>query len=241
MPGGDGNTWQLMPTAWPSCCSGTRRNRVASRCSSSLGSSGGGGYVISTSSPCKGELGQLLGAHGAATLVSYTPTYSGSSAVQEQQQQQQQQMTLVVFERPGVRQFLAQLSKFAELVLYTAGNASYAQPLADLLDPHGQLFRARLFADSTVRVCGRDGVKDLAGFGRDLSRVVLVDNNLHSFLLQPANGLPCQPYRGASSDSQLLGVILPLLQSLAQLDDIRPLLAAKFRVREWLASRGLGH
>eukprot|EP00775_Hariotina_reticulata_P011272 gene11273-11422_t len=211
MSGADGNTWQLVPSAWPSWCgSSTKQHRTSGPCSVSQGSSGGsnssggGGYVVTTSSPCKGELGQLLGAHGAATL------------------------------------FLSQLAQFAELVLYTAGNASYAQPLVDLLDPHRQLFRARLFADSTVRVCGRDGVKDLAGFGRDLSRVVLVDNNLHSFLLQPSNGLPCQPYHGANSDGQLMGVILPLLQSLAQLDDIRPLLAAKFRVREWLASRGFG-
>jgi TFIIF-interacting CTD phosphatase-like protein len=75
--------------------------------------------------------------------------------------------------------------------------------------------------------------------GRDVSRVVLVDNCLFSFLAQPRNGLPCLPYHGAQEDGQLLGVILPLLRSLAQVGgDIRPLLDGMFRVRAWLASRG---
>jgi hypothetical protein len=75
--------------------------------------------------------------------------------------------------------------------------------------------------------------------GRDERRVVLVDNCLFSFLAQPRNGLPCQPYHGAHADTQLLSVILPLLRSLSQVGgDIRPLLDSMFRVRQWLASKG---
>lgn len=75
--------------------------------------------------------------------------------------------------------------------------------------------------------------------GRDVRRVVLVDNCLFSFLAQPRNGLPCLPYHGAAGDSQLLAVILPLLRSLSQVGgDIRPLLDSMFHVRQWLASKG---
>jgi hypothetical protein len=75
--------------------------------------------------------------------------------------------------------------------------------------------------------------------GRDVSRVVLVDNCLFSFLAQPRNGLPCLPYHGAAGDSQLLAVILPLLRSLSQVGgDIRPLLDSMFHVRQWLESKG---
>ncbi|KAF6252226.1 HAD-like domain-containing protein [Scenedesmus sp. NREL 46B-D3] len=177
---------------------------------------------------------------GATCWLHYTPTNtsaatslggnssSGSSSA----------ITLAVFERPGVRQFLQELSSFAEVVLFTAASSAYAAPLVDLLDPQANIFAARLYSDACVAAAGREGVKDLAGCGRPLGRVVLVDNSPYSFLLQPANGLPCLPYHGQRGDGQLLGVILPLLRSLAQLGDVRPLLEAKFRVRGWLASKG---
>jgi RNA polymerase II subunit A small phosphatase-like protein len=188
----------------------------------------------------------MLGrAVGATCWLHYTPTTASpaassgfSSSSGSHHSSSGATTTLAVFERPGVRQFLQELSSFAEVVLFTAASSAYAAPLADLLDPRAELFAARLYSDACVAAAGREGVKDLAGFGRPLGRVVLVDNSPYSFLLQPANGLPCLPYHGQRGDGQLLGVILPLLRSLAQLGDIRPLLEAKFRVREWLASKG---
>lgn len=175
---------------------------------------------------------------GATCWLHYTPTTSSSSS--SHSSSSGATTTLAVFERPGVRQFLQELSSFAEVVLFTAASAAYAAPLADLLDPQRQLFAARLYGDACVAAGGRAGVKDLSGLGRALGRVVLVDNSPYSFLLQPANGLPCLPFHGQRGDGQLLGVILPLLRSLAQLGgDIRPLLEAKFRVRGWLASKGV--
>ncbi|KAJ6865280.1 FCP1-like domain [Populus alba x Populus x berolinensis] len=40
----------------------------------------------------------------------------------------------------------------------------------------------------------RELVKDLSCLSKDLSRVVIVDNNPFSFLLQPLNGIPCVPF-----------------------------------------------
>lgn len=40
----------------------------------------------------------------------------------------------------------------------------------------------------------REHVKDLSCISNDLSRVVIVDNNPFSFLLQPLNGIPCVPF-----------------------------------------------
>uniref|UniRef100_A0A383WGB0 Mitochondrial import inner membrane translocase subunit TIM50 n=1 Tax=Tetradesmus obliquus TaxID=3088 RepID=A0A383WGB0_TETOB len=216
-----------------SLCSSASSRRSSCGSSSSSSSSS---YSVTCSSPCEGTLGMLGREVGATCWLHYTPTSSSSS----HSSSSGATTTLAVFERPGVRQFLQELSSFAEVVLFTAASAAYAAPLADLLDPQGQLFAARLYGDACVAAGGRAGVKDLGGLGRALGRVVLVDNSPYSFLLQPANGLPCLPFHGQRSDGQLLGVILPLLRSLAQLGgDIRPLLEAKFRVRGWLASKGV--
>jgi RNA polymerase II subunit A small phosphatase-like protein len=220
---------------------GASNRRRSSSSSSTSSSSGNCSYTVSCSSPCEGALGMLGREVGATCWLHYTPTSASSgfsSSSSSSHSSSGATTTLAVFERPGVRQFLQELSSFAEVVLFTAASSAYAAPLADLLDPQACLFAARLYSDACVAAAGREGVKDLACFGRPLGRVVLVDNSPYSFLLQPANGLPCLPYHGQRGDGQLLGVILPLLRSLAQLGDIRPLLEAKFRVREWLASKG---
>lgn len=153
--------------------------------------------------------------------------------------QQDTSSTLVVYERPGCREFLQQLSTFADLVLFTAAAAAYAQPLASLLDPHGDTFIARLYRDSTIAWGGKYRIKDLSALGRDLSQVVLVDNSPYSFLLQPSNGIPCIPYHGEAKDMHLLHVILPLLEVLSEVDDIRPILHARFGMAAWFKSKGI--
>lgn len=50
----------------------------------------------------------------------------------------------------------------------------------------------------------REHVKDLSGLSKDLGRIVLVDNNPFSFLLQPLNGIPCIPFSaGQLHDTQV--------------------------------------
>jgi carboxy-terminal domain RNA polymerase II polypeptide A small phosphatase len=52
-------------------------------------------------------------------------------------------------------------------------------------------------------------VKDLTCISKDLSRVVIVDNNPFSFLLQPLNGIPCVPFSPSQpSDDQVPMIIL---------------------------------
>ncbi|MCI15750.1 CTD small phosphatase-like protein 2-like, partial [Trifolium medium] len=56
---------------------------------------------------------------------------------------------VTVFERPGLKEFLTKLSKFADLVLFTAGLEGYARPLVDIIDKEN-LFSHRLYRPSTI-------------------------------------------------------------------------------------------
>lgn len=47
----------------------------------------------------------------------------------------------------------------------------------------------------------REHVKDLSCLIKDLCRLVLVDNNPFSFLLQPLNGLPCISFSAGGHSS----------------------------------------
>ncbi|EFJ16504.1 hypothetical protein SELMODRAFT_421682 [Selaginella moellendorffii] len=68
--------------------------------------------------------------------------------------------------------------------------------------------------------------KDLAILGRDLRKVVLVDDD-PGFFCQPGSGneIVIGKFTGQRSDDELLKP-LPVLQSLAQLDDVRPAVAS---------------
>ncbi|XP_062095190.1 uncharacterized protein LOC133801072 [Humulus lupulus] len=146
---------------------------------------------------------------------------------------------VTVFERPGLHEFLKQLGEFAVLVLFTAGLEGYARPLVDRIDVENR-FSHRLYRPSTVSTEFREHVKDLSCISKDLSRVVLVDNNPFSFLLQPLNGIPCVPFSaGQPYDDQLLEVLLPLLKNLCQQKDVRPVLHERFHMPEWFQMHGI--
>ncbi|KAJ8535409.1 hypothetical protein K7X08_023129 [Anisodus acutangulus] len=146
---------------------------------------------------------------------------------------------VTVFERPGFHEFLKELSEFADLVLFTAGLEGYARPLVDKIDV-GNRFSLRLYRPSTISTEYREHVKDLTCISKDLSRIVIVDNNPFSFLLQPLNGIPCIPFSaGQPHDIQLLEVILPLLNHLSKQKDVRPVLYDRFHMPEWFQKHGI--
>ncbi|XP_059456831.1 uncharacterized protein LOC132186786 [Corylus avellana] len=146
---------------------------------------------------------------------------------------------VTVFERPGLEEFLKEVGEFANLVLFTAGLEGYARPLVDRIDKENR-FSLRLYRPSTISTEYREHVKDLSCLSKNPCRVVLVDNNPFSFLLQPLNGIPCIPFTaGQPHDTQLLDVLLPLLKHLSQQKDVRPVLYERFHMPEWFQKQGI--
>ncbi|CAI0425371.1 unnamed protein product [Linum tenue] len=146
---------------------------------------------------------------------------------------------VTVFERPGLQEFLTRVGEFAHLVLFTAGLEGYARPLVDKIDIENR-FCLRLYRPSTVSTEHKEHVKDLLCVSKNLRRVVIVDNNPFSFLLQPLNGIPCVPFSaGQPYDHQLLEVVLPMLRQLSYQKDVRPSLYQRFHMPEWFQMHGI--
>lgn len=74
--------------------------------------------------------------------------------------------------------------------------SQYADPVADLLDKWGA-FRARLFRESCVFHRG-NYVKDLSRLGRDLRRIIIVDNSPASYIFHPDNAVRTPGGRGGN-------------------------------------------
>uniref|UniRef100_A0A673CCT3 Mitochondrial import inner membrane translocase subunit TIM50 n=1 Tax=Sphaeramia orbicularis TaxID=375764 RepID=A0A673CCT3_9TELE len=97
----------------------------------------------------------------------------------------------------------------------------YADPVADLLDQWG-VFRARLFRESCVFHRG-NYVKDLSRLGRELSKVIIIDNSPASYIFHPENAVPVQSWFDDMTDTELLDLI-PLFEGLSKEEDVYSLL-----------------
>lgn len=122
-----------------------------------------------------------------------------------------------VLKRPYVDEFLQKMGELFECVLFTASLGKYADPVTDLLDKWG-VFRARLFRESCVFHRG-SYVKDLSRLGRDLKRIVIIDNSPASYMFHPRNAVPVVSWFDDPSDRELLDLI-PFFENLAQIDDV---------------------
>ncbi|XP_077011233.1 carboxy-terminal domain RNA polymerase II polypeptide A small phosphatase 1 isoform X2 [Tamandua tetradactyla] len=122
-----------------------------------------------------------------------------------------------VLKRPHVDEFLQRMGELFECVLFTASLAKYADPVADLLDKWGA-FRARLFRESCVFHRG-NYVKDLSRLGRDLRRVLILDNSPASYVFHPDNAVPVASWFDNMNDTELHD-LLPFFEQLSRVDDV---------------------
>ena len=84
--------------------------------------------------------------------------------------------------RPGVDEFLEQLSKSFEIVIFTYTQHAFAEPVCYNVDKKGYVLH-RLYKDATKYVDG-EHVKDLTNLNRDLRRVVVVDALVDGYKFQ---------------------------------------------------------
>ncbi len=126
-----------------------------------------------------------------------------------------------VAKRPGVENFLLEMSKHYEIVVYTASLNKYADVLLDLLDPH-RVIRTRLFRESCVFYEG-NYVKDLCLLNRDLSQVIIIDNSPASYMFHPENAIDCSSFIDDVNDRELdqIGQFLKGMAMEKSLVDVR--------------------
>ena len=141
-----------------------------------------------------------------------------------------------VHERPHLREFLARVSEKYETHVFTAGMDVYAQAVVKMLDPHGTIFtgiwsRESCTFDSSLGAYVKK--LDFAWGGDKLKRTVLVDNNPLSFLANPENGILVSNFYNDPKDTTLPAV-LDLLHELDDEHDVRPVLDARFGLRQAL-------
>ncbi|CAF1592057.1 unnamed protein product [Rotaria magnacalcarata] len=128
---------------------------------------------------------------------------------------------IYVTKRPHVDEFLSRVGELYECVLFTASLAKYADPVADLLDPK-RIFRSRLFRESCTYYNG-NYIKDLSRLGRNIRKVIIIDNSPLSYLFHQDNAVPVTSWFDDMHDTELL-TLIPIFERLASVGDVIPAL-----------------
>lgn len=124
--------------------------------------------------------------------------------------------------RPGCTEFLQELKEEFELCIFTASIQDYADWVIDSIDPEGwvkhRLYRHHCLIQETEDE-GRMYIKDLGYLGRELSKTIIIDNLLESFLNNQENGILVKSWYDEQDDTEL-PVLVDFLKSIAAIPDV---------------------
>ena len=123
--------------------------------------------------------------------------------------------------RPYADYFLNEMAKYFELIIFTAAAEDYADIVLNELDKN-KVINYKLYRKHTEQINGVF-IKDLSKLGRDLSKILIVDNNKDNFSLQPENGLHICSFVGDQNDDELYHLSSDLMKIIEyNKKDIRP-------------------
>ena len=110
----------------------------------------------------------------------------------------------------GTENFIMTLSKYCEIVIFTASTEYYANIVIDGLDSKDKI-DYRLYRQHTTYTDGVH-INDLSKLGREESKMIIVDNIEDNYQLQPRNGLNISDFEGDENDSELNYLLEDLLK-----------------------------
>ena len=117
--------------------------------------------------------------------------------------------------RPGVIPFLELVSKFYELIIFTAATQDYGDLLIDAIEENNVYFEHRFYRQHTV-IMGNDFIKDLTRVGRPLDKIIIVDNMPQNFRLQKENGINIKAFWGEDVNDNALEELGKILVNIAR-------------------------
>ena len=123
--------------------------------------------------------------------------------------------------RPGLDLFLEKMKNYYELIVFTSATEKYADIIINAIENKQKYFDYRLYRKHTVMYNG-DLVKDLSKLGRDLSKIIIVDNIPQNFRFQKENGVFIKAFWGEDKMDNALYYLGDILEKIAKdFEDVR--------------------
>ena len=108
--------------------------------------------------------------------------------------------------RPRLFEFLDKLLELkCELIIFTSSVKQRADELINIIEKNKRYFNGRLYREHCT-LMGAAYVKDISKLGRNLSKTIIIDNDLGCFYLQQENGILIKSFEGKEDDNKLLNL-----------------------------------
>ena len=103
--------------------------------------------------------------------------------------------------RPHCFEFLANMSQYFNVYVFTAGTLDYAEPIINYLNTPKKTILGFLHRKNCMETQNGFFIKDLRIIqNRSLKDIIMVDNLVHSFGLQINNGIPILEFLNNKQD-----------------------------------------
>ena len=118
--------------------------------------------------------------------------------------------------RPGLFEFLNKIYPIFELVIWTVATKQYSDPIIDIIEEKKKYFSARLYREYATEKTNFL-VKDLSKLGRNIDKIIIVDDKEVSFSLQKENGILIKPFLGNYLECKNDNVLFELFKILTKI------------------------
>ena len=107
--------------------------------------------------------------------------------------------------RPYLKEFLDEVSKEYELIIYTASEPIYADRMINYIEYQKKYFSYRIYREQCMKLPNKllKPLDFLFG-SRNITDTIIVDNCVSSFIINIKNGIPIKSYFGRGKDCELL-------------------------------------
>ena len=127
--------------------------------------------------------------------------------------------------RPGLRKFLHSLTEYYELIVFTTGIKEYADQIINFIEKDEKYFSYRLYRESATFL-NEQYYKDLNKLGRDIKKIIIVDDKEINMELQEENGIIIKPFITENDEGKNDFILYDLINILVRIakekpDDIR--------------------
>ena len=131
--------------------------------------------------------------------------------------------------RPGVIQLIKKLYNFFEIDIFTAAIKKYADNIVNKLDPNNAYINYRFYREHCIYE-GTKSVKKLARIGRDLNKIIFVDNIKYNAKYNMDNLYHVSSWKDDVYDTEitkLRDLLIDIIINQTYKDDIRKGIAGK--------------
>ena len=96
--------------------------------------------------------------------------------------------------RPGLFSFLNGVKPYYELITFTNASKEYSDIIISQIEKNKKYFDYNFYREHSV-LLGNEFIKDISRIGRDIKKMIIVDNVENNFILNKENGILIAPFK----------------------------------------------